>query len=412
VFTSIYRDCSIPLGFAELDPDMLENARKSICSELTRTYADTLQSFASCRGYLALDMPTSAASQSAAMLGISTDFSDKADRGKKAAGGGKKGKGKAKEAQREEPEEALVVSSVEGLALHKALRRRALHFLIMGNPCYQQAITAPFAASVAVLIGLPDSAACRKGIALGDDLALQSRRDGRLVSVVGKDAFSAALFVLLQEESWSEGLELEVIDFLVSVYGVLVFGETLTPDGTILAGTPVSADSKGGSSSSAKSKGPKNGGQGGFGSMSQWSGSTGSGNSGGRNNSKVPDSKGGPQISDVDTTISTLPRQVLMMYVSSQIVENLEKQMLGTTSKKKRRDYFKDMLKAAGAKGTGSVDAKGKRVDAAVLDIRKRLAQSSARPSNGGKAPSVGLRSSFSAGGLDGNLNLSSFFGE
>lgn len=43
--------------------EALDNARKSICAELTRTYGDTLASFACIRGYLSADMPTTAAGE-------------------------------------------------------------------------------------------------------------------------------------------------------------------------------------------------------------------------------------------------------------------------------------------------------------------------------------------------------------
>ena len=42
-------------------------------------------------------------------------------------------------------------------------------------------------------------------------------------------------------------------------------------------------------------------------------------------------------------------------------------------SKKKRREYLKEMLRVAGV-GRGSAVATGKRPDAAVLDIRQRMA--------------------------------------
>ena len=206
----IYRSCSIPPGFLGLDAIVLENAKATICSELTRTYGDTLASFACCRGFLALDMPTSAALQSAAMLGISTVIDDhkSVTKGAFGSGRGKKAHGKVKKPDLKESDHDIVsVSEAEPISadaetrlkLHKALRRQALSSLLMSNPRYQQAVTAPFVASAVTLIGLPDTAACRRGISLGEYLATQCRTDRRLLTAVGKDAFSAALSVLLQQ---------------------------------------------------------------------------------------------------------------------------------------------------------------------------------------------------------------------
>mmetsp|Transcript_27917 Transcript_27917/g.26770 ORF Transcript_27917/g.26770 Transcript_27917/m.26770 type:complete len:1397 (+) Transcript_27917:334-4524(+) len=410
--TNIWRACSIPSGFAKMEDDIIENARKSICVELVKTYGDLLASFACCRGFLALDMPTSAAYQSAAMLGISTKVSVniKSQPKANAGGGGKKGKKKAQILKEVvEAEEETSADSSEWLKLHKAVRRKALHHLMMINPRYQQAVTAPFVASAVSLVGLPDSTACRKGIALAEHFALQCRGDRRLVSAVGKEAFSAALCVLLQGEAWSEGLEYEIIDFLVSVYGLLVFGETLAPDGAILPAVPVNSNTNG------SQKGPKSGST--FGAMSQWSGpGKGQGqssSSGGRNSGRGSGrgSNSNSQQDSNDIMLTDLPRQILMQIQSftPQMLETLEKEMLGTTSKKKRREYFKDMLKVAGVGGTGDLaGAIGKRDDASVLDIRRKLLlqKSSTKSTNNTSFFDVqqGLAGS--------DLNLSSFFGE
>ena len=212
MYKHIYRDCSIPQAFSGLDVNVLENAKVTIFSELTRTYGDTLASFACCRGFLALDMPTSAALQSAAMLGISTtsdEFQGSSKgslQGASSGGRGKKGSGKSIKSNLKHldaiPESELNPVSADSetrLKQHKALRRKALSSLLMGNPRYQQAVTAPFVASAVTLIGLPDTTACRRGILIGEHLASESRTDKRLLAAVGKDAFSAALSVLLQQ---------------------------------------------------------------------------------------------------------------------------------------------------------------------------------------------------------------------
>ena len=70
------------------------------------------------------------------------------------------------------------------------------------------------------------------------------------------------------QEAWSDGLESDVIEFLASVYGVLVLGETLAPDGSIL--TPALSNSTGSAQGQVPGAGQKAGP--GFGSMSQWQG--------------------------------------------------------------------------------------------------------------------------------------------
>ena len=117
---------------------------------------------------------------------------------------------------------------------------------------------------------------------------------------------SSIHFILVKQEAWSEGLETDVAEFLSSVYGMLVFGETVAPDGSIL-----SAPS---SSSSNSSQGAPKGQQssGGFGSMSQWQGGGVSNN----NNSKSGSSSNGGGKGDrqAGTTVmlSDLPRRVII----------------------------------------------------------------------------------------------------
>lgn len=314
-YLSIYRDCSIQIGFGGLDIDIIENVRKSICSELTRTYGETLSSLCCCRGFLALDMPTTAAIQSATMLGIGTNSSSSGGgggganiielrRNKKnntysSNTGKKKGKKDLHQSTANDNDDPNDYGNDndEWLKQHKALRRQALYSLLLGNIRYQNALTAPFVASAVALIGercvceclfffflspyihhsitiyvffllrlfflflplylyhhyislppyvlllylfysyhmsfpttmliflplhlysyyyfsptkyifpttiyfplgLPDSATCRRGIAIGEYLVLQCRTDKRLYNAVGRDAFSAALSILLRE---------------------------------------------------------------------------------------------------------------------------------------------------------------------------------------------------------------------
>ena len=211
----IYRECNLPQGFGGFDTNQLENAKKTLWSELTRTYSEILSAFACCKGFLALDMPTTAALQSATMLGIIATIAPDTSRG--TIGRGPKGKGKGKgvgtASKVQKPLDGIsyestttsststssTVDSELQLKQHKVLRRAALNSLLMGNPRYQEAVTAPFVASSVSLIGIPDTQVSRKGLVLAGTLALKCREDRRLIAAVGKDAFSAALSVLLQQ---------------------------------------------------------------------------------------------------------------------------------------------------------------------------------------------------------------------
>lgn len=165
--------------------------------------------------------------------------------------------------------------------------------------------------------------------------------------------------------------------------------------------------------------------------MSQWSGPKGQGpsnstSSGGKSsnkNSNNADKKNtngnkgdknqqGPGV----VMLTDLPRQILMQIqsFSPQMIETLETQMLGTTSKKKRRDHFKDMLKLAGVGGGNDTlaGAVGKRTDASVLDIRRKMGLQ--RTTSNSTAAKNNSNSSFfdrGHGSSDSDLNLSSFFG-
>lgn len=208
----IYRECNIPPDFGGFDTNQLENAKKTLWSELTRTYSEILSALACCKGYLAIDMPTTAALQSATMLGIAATVAPDASRGTIGRGGKGKGKGKGPGAGAgtkvdTKPLDGIAFESRAPstsdtelqLKQHKVLRRTALNSLLMGNPRYQQAVTAPFVASTVSLIGIPDTMVSRKGLLLAGTLALKCREDRRLITAVGKDAFSAALSVLLQQ---------------------------------------------------------------------------------------------------------------------------------------------------------------------------------------------------------------------
>ena len=125
---------------------------------------------------------------------------------------------------------------------------------------------------------------------------------------------SSIHFILVKQEAWSEGLETDVAEFLSSVYGMLVFGETVAPDGSILSAPSTS------SSNSNPSQGASKGQQssGGFGSMSQWQGGGvgNNNNSSNNSNSKSGSSSNGGGKGDrqAGTTVmlSDLPRRVII----------------------------------------------------------------------------------------------------
>ena len=266
----------------------------------------------------------------------------------------------------------------------------------------------------------------RRGLSLAEYLIHQCSGptgDRRLVVALGRDAFSAALCVLLQQEAWSEGMEWEIVDFLTLLYGTLVLGETRSPDGAIIPHATTTTSSSGGgaggdkymtgggkTSGGGRTGGMKqsnnnntnnnnNGGQKGFGSMTSWQG--GGGGNGGKGNNRnngsstsvMGASNGAGDGSSGDggsiCIYSDLPRQVLLMLPQTTshsttsvvtsiapLVEHFERQLSTQLSKKKRREHLKDFLKAAatGTENNGNAgvgpSAKGTR---SVLDIRKRM---------------------------------------
>ena len=115
------------------------------------------------------------------------------------------------------------------------------------------------------------------------------------------------------KEAWSEGIESEVIEFLATVYELLVFGETLGPDGSIL--TPPSATQRTGNDH--KGPGP------GFGSMSGWQGPGRGGNSSSSNSNSNSSNNGRNNSNSnlsgqVSSMLSDLPRQVCFKSVTQR----------------------------------------------------------------------------------------------
>ena len=218
--------------------------------------------------------------------------------------------------------------------------------------------------------------------------------------------------VLLFQETWSEGMEWEIVDFLTLVYGTLVLGETRSPDGAIIPHGNTYSSSVGGGekyvSGGAKTSGGgrtgglkqsnnnnNNNSQKGFGSMTSWQDGSGGGggNGGGKGNNRNGGSSsassmnggGGGDGSNI-CIYSDLPRQVLLMLPQTihhsstsivtsiaPLVEHFERQLSTQLSKKKRREYLKDFLKAAATGSDSSNGGSATKGTRSVLDIRKRM---------------------------------------
>ena len=118
--------------------------------------------------------------------------------------------------------------------------------------------------------------------------------------------FSFQCHHLLLQEAWSDGIEPEVIEFLTTVYELLVFGEILGPDGSILT-PPASASSSSLDSQNGKNNSKKVGP--GFGSMSQWSGPGRGTGPGGRSSDMSSSGSSGHNGKDA-AMLSDLPRKV------------------------------------------------------------------------------------------------------
>jgi len=84
-------------------------------------------------------------------------------------------------------------------------------------------------ASVVALLCLPDATACRYAVQMAQHLLDLCIADVRFVVTVAKEAFTAALSVLLQQEAWTVGIEWDLIEFLLDVFLMLVMGEGRQP---------------------------------------------------------------------------------------------------------------------------------------------------------------------------------------
>lgn len=308
----VYRHCSLPSGqsFQGVSAETLEIAKDKMIGETTKAFAETMGSIGMVRSFLATSVPTDVPA-SVLTLGGEAPKERKDRRSPKGTSqrstsfdeGG--GHGGVDETQREHSKQA---------------RRAAMSTLIMGPGA---SLTKPFVESVLALLCIPDVDACHWGLELAMGLAKQSLADQRLLVAVGKEAFAAALMVLLRGEAFSGGMEWTLIEFCQEVYCGLLLG--------------------------------------------------------------VP-------MRDTTQAFSVgfcdYPRQVLLQMpgCSVALVQQLEKQLAGSTNKKKkRRECFRDLV-AEIKKGQGSATAGGASASA-VMNIRNRFIVSSRLKS---KKPSGG----------------------
>ena len=230
----VFRHCSMESGgngtgsgrnidasLAFLDADGVESAKDYFIRDFTRKFADALAGMGLSRGALALP----AEATKGGGHGSSPTSS-----GKKSSGGTNKGGSPSSSAssrkgaaQRGE-EEALGV------------RRTALCAFTLSRDNVN--VADEYIKACLALLSLPDTYACRKGVALtkmllevsisdvshGKGQNLHRRQYSDLMPVVGKDFFQVALMVLLRRERWLVGLEWELTEVLQEIYCYYVLG--------------------------------------------------------------------------------------------------------------------------------------------------------------------------------------------
>ncbi|KAJ1426912.1 hypothetical protein B484DRAFT_480028 [Ochromonadaceae sp. CCMP2298] len=94
---------------------------------------------------------------------------------------------------------------------------------------YTEAVTASFCGAVVALLCLPEPSAVKMSLLVAQQLLDLCLVDARFVHTVAREAYSAVLAVLLQQEGWSVGMEWELMDFLLDVHLMLVLGEGRQP---------------------------------------------------------------------------------------------------------------------------------------------------------------------------------------
>lgn len=264
-FQSLYQFSSIPNAYAGLTEDQLELARHSLVYNLTQQYSDFLGSLCGCRGQLCTKViiaatatasaPSSSSSgpkgvgvgdlSDVSRVGKTTDgdgFTLVLPKSKKKKGGsaGKKGKsggsgggmsnkGETRVANNNNEwsgasgndEDGLNAKDAEKLR-QNAIRREALQKLLT-LPRFEK-VTKAFTESCVALMCLPNPTVLNRALQLADFLLEQCAVDPRVIPAVGKDIFSAAIVILLKEEKWATGYEMDLVVFATEVYCRLVIG--------------------------------------------------------------------------------------------------------------------------------------------------------------------------------------------
>lgn len=257
----------------------------------------------------------------------------------------------------------------------------------MFDPCNVKT-TKPLVQGVVSLLCLPDSTASRRSIALCEALYNYSLKDPRLHAAVGRDAFSAALSVLLKEEEWSEGMEWTFIDFMQEVYSRYVLG--IDPNIGIIDPNANTA--------SAPLTAPRNA------AAASLNGSWVQGKATGyghhpHGNSEAATRTHVPGI-EQPGHLSPLPRQTMLLVpgVTEASLFELEVQLVKYHQvKKRRRDLFKDYISSllrihsdADTSSFGMPDLSAapnkdkhmlRRPVPAALDVRMRMSKASAAAS-------------------------------
>jgi hypothetical protein len=329
---TVYHSCSIPIftgtgsSYAGLSVEEIATARCGLVTEVTSAYSSLLAVMGCIRGYLAATTPTPGSANTNANA-VPSPIDNK----KKTAAALKSTKGGKKNTKHKLPEEFIGPPSIGKKSnqsteatrqAQKEARRKALKELIMGD--INPGLTKSYVLSIVSLLCLPDANACRTSVALSRSLAMQAHTDTRLLSVVGKDCFSAVFSVLVKQEAWSTDLSWDLIDFIQDIYCSIVLGLESDTDRQPLTASPAQQHAAG------------------------------------------------------------LVLNVLQQAgVSNEAVNALDVQLNRTKSSKRRREYFKDFLTSlitslnipSVTDGTGDAAAGSifKKNIPKILDIRQRL---------------------------------------
>ncbi len=97
----------------------------------------------------------------------------------------------------DQPSEREPMSEDQQLELGKQARRQSIFALLHSQPYGH--VTKPYVSSIVAMICLPDAGACKYSIQMSQKLLDLSIIDARFIVPVAKEAFSAALSVLLQQ---------------------------------------------------------------------------------------------------------------------------------------------------------------------------------------------------------------------